>query len=304
MRSAIASISSDLFMDTSTISSGPARVGRSADITSFGTENPVSPRDFGRGDALGSTTVVAEAARLASRRRSASSRSRSTSPVSRYVNAPAIACDLRRSSIRRCIVCATRRYVGWPWGCDRSSVRCIASRALICITNRMRYAIDTAYCAASSSPAALQLALHLGAGLHDAVPLGAAAPASSMSSGTSGPCAGGEALPFDGERSMALEVAERAVVAQDVEPVLPCAPTRGPACGAGSARRPREAAGAPRVARASSRAPRRGADRRADPTAAYITAAATFSLAVGVPVGERRPPAACLGGARPAATSR
>ena len=38
---------------------------------------------------------------------------------------------------------AMRRYAGCPCGDDRSSMRCIASRAFICITNRMRNAIGT-----------------------------------------------------------------------------------------------------------------------------------------------------------------
>ena len=54
-----------------------------------------------------------------------------------------------RSAISRCISSATRRYDGWPCGDDRSSSMCIASRALNCITYRIRYAIDTAYGACS-----------------------------------------------------------------------------------------------------------------------------------------------------------
>ena len=64
-------------------------------------------------------------------------------------------------------------------------MRCIASRAFICITNRIRYAIDTAYCA-TSGPGGLEHGLvRPRRVLHHAVPLVLEAGLADLSAGVS-----------------------------------------------------------------------------------------------------------------------
>src|SRR2546427_4496615 len=65
--------------------------------------------------------------------RSASSRSSATSEWSAKHIAAAIARWPACSAIRRCICWQIRRYAGWPCGVVRSSIRCIASRAFMCM---------------------------------------------------------------------------------------------------------------------------------------------------------------------------
>ena len=105
----------------------------------YGNSRVVSSRS-GRGSLPGGTAVVPGqwvadfSDRRRSARRSDSRRSRSVAPWSTNVIASARARWPATSAIALCICCATRRYAGCPWAPERSSMRCMASRALNCMT--------------------------------------------------------------------------------------------------------------------------------------------------------------------------
>ena len=89
-------------------------------------------------------------------------------------------------------------------GCDRSSVRCIASRAVICITNRIRYAIATAYWAASPGMPAPNRSASIAALASITWSQSARSPASSICLRRLIAVLGGEPLPFDREGPVTL----------------------------------------------------------------------------------------------------
>ena len=95
-----------------------------------------------------------------------------------------------------------------------------------------------------------------------------------------------ERLPLEREQAMALEIAEGAVVGEDVEAVAACARTRGPACGGGSRARRRRRGAARRGRRPTSVARSRAADRRAARDGVERRGD-DLDLAVGIEVGER-----------------
>ena len=123
------------------------------------------------------------------------------------------------SAMSRCISWHTRRYAGWPCGAVRSSSMCIASRAFICIANRMRYASDTAYgaCSGNVDRRARRTAPRR-------VPsrrrTASASPASRDRLGDLVAVTRRERLPLDREHAVTLQVAERAVVGEHVEAVV------------------------------------------------------------------------------------
>ncbi len=83
--------------------------------------------------------------------------------------------------------------------------------------------MDTAYCATSTKPGVEQLVLHAGARIDDAVPVGAQSCLIDLGRHLEA-VVGREPLPLDREGSVPLQIAERPVVAQDVEPVARALP--------------------------------------------------------------------------------
>jgi transposase len=98
-----------------------------ADMAQFPTAGHLSYQSSHQG-------VADFSARRRSERRSDSRRSKSVAPWSTKVIASARARCPACSAMARCISWATRRYAGWPCDPERSSMRCIASRALNCMT--------------------------------------------------------------------------------------------------------------------------------------------------------------------------
>ena len=161
------------------------------------------------------------ALRLRSVRRSASSRSRSTSSKEMWLNAAAS--DGCTASISRCIACATAPVRGVPGGLGPQlrQVHRLARRHLHHepdpVGHRHRVLRDIGQTRGRDRLGGLARAVHHAApvglepGFHDRVRHVVAERR-------------GQALPLEGERAVALEVAVGAVVADDVEPVLRALP--------------------------------------------------------------------------------
>ena len=122
------------------------------------------------------------------------------------------------SAMSRCISWPICRYDGWPDGAVRSSSMCIASRALICIVKRMPYASDTAYgaCSGNGSSSASYSAAERSIASSNRI----AQSGFVDGLGDLVPVARRQRLPLDREHAVSLQIAERAVVGDDVEAVV------------------------------------------------------------------------------------